>query len=78
VLASCNYCHQGVLLPSLDMSALYYQGKTLFIHNVPYGHCTHCGNRDYDSLQTSKEMAQLAYEQYGITSIDFVQNAQTK
>ncbi|WP_156153545.1 YgiT-type zinc finger protein [Domibacillus robiginosus] len=78
MLASCNYCHQGVLLPSLDMSSLYYQGKILFIHNVPYGHCTHCRNREYNSLQESKKVAQQAYEQYGITSIDFIQSAQTK
>ncbi|WP_369335180.1 MULTISPECIES: YgiT-type zinc finger protein [Domibacillus] len=74
MLASCNYCHHGVLLPSLDIACLYYKGRTLFIHNVPYGHCTHCGNRDYDSLQASRVQALEAFEQYGITSIDFVQS----
>ncbi|MBM7691720.1 hypothetical protein JOC77_001127 [Peribacillus deserti] len=71
-MKNCIHCIEGLSIPMVNLEAIYYKGKSLYIHNVPYHLCMHCNHRDYVSMKNINQQAVLAYETFGITSINYI------
>lgn len=72
MLQSCSECCNGLVLPMLDISAVYNKGTILYIHDVPFTVCTHCNHHEFvEHLTEIKSLAKNLHKQYGSISFKY-------